>query len=95
MANESFPDSQEEAADGLLVQQGMAIDDACLNQGHEGTIGDCRPRPRDATLIDFAAIHNAAMVALPDLLSDWLPGGRREGKEFIALNPRRADQGLG
>jgi hypothetical protein len=58
MKNESFHDSfdQKEAADAFLVQQGMAIDDAGLNEAHEGTIDDCRPRPRDATLIDFAAI---------------------------------------
>jgi putative DNA primase/helicase len=29
------------------------------------------------------------------LLSRWLPGGRVEGAEYLALNPRRSDQRLG
>jgi len=35
------------------------------------------------------------MSVLPSLLSRWLPGGRIEGHEFIALNPRRSDRTLG
>jgi hypothetical protein len=45
--------------------------------------------------IDFAAINRAAMMVLPTLLARWLPGGRTEGAEFVALNPRRADRHLG
>jgi hypothetical protein len=48
-------------------------------------------RPR----IDFAGINRAALAALPSLLVQWLPNGRREGREYIALNPRRVDRHLG
>jgi hypothetical protein len=29
------------------------------------------------------------------LLDRWLPGGRREGREYVARNPRRADRTAG
>lgn len=45
--------------------------------------------------IDFDAVNRAALANLPDILSRWLPGGRVEGHEFIALNPRRPDRRLG
>ena len=44
---------------------------------------------------DFAAISRAAQPVLLALLARWLPGGRREGREYVALNPRRADRRLG
>ncbi|GAB4069574.1 hypothetical protein KHC28_15220 [Ancylobacter sonchi] len=46
-------------------------------------------------MIDFARINAAALPALPALLSRWLPNGRREGQEWVALNPRRADRAAG
>jgi hypothetical protein len=48
-------------------------------------------RPR----IDYDGINRAALAALPSLLVQWLPNGRREGREYIALNPRRVDRHLG
>jgi hypothetical protein len=42
--------------------------------------------------IDFARVNRAALAALPTLLARWLPGGRTEGPEYVALNPRRADR---
>ncbi|MCC7168319.1 MAG: hypothetical protein IT565_12190 [Rhodospirillales bacterium] len=42
--------------------------------------------------VDFDAVNRAAMVRLPDILGRWLPGGRIEGLEYTALNPRRSDQ---
>ncbi len=45
--------------------------------------------------IDFHRINAAALPALPSLLSRWLPDGRREGHEWVALNPRRNDRSLG
>lgn len=45
--------------------------------------------------IDFAGINRAALGVLPSLLSRWLPGGRYEGHEYVARNPRRADRNLG
>jgi len=45
--------------------------------------------------IDFAAVNQAAMMALPSLLARWLPRGRVENCEYVALNPRRVDNHLG
>lgn len=45
--------------------------------------------------LDFDAINQAALAALPSLLERWLPGGRTKGNEYTALNPRRADRRLG
>lgn len=45
--------------------------------------------------IDFDAINDAARAVLPTLLSRWLPGGKLSGREYTALNPRRADRRLG
>lgn len=45
--------------------------------------------------IDFQRINSAALPVLPSLLSRWLPDGRREGHEWVARNPRRADRRLG
>lgn len=42
--------------------------------------------------LDFERINAAALSALPALLSRWLPDGRREGHEWVARNPRRADR---
>lgn len=45
--------------------------------------------------IGFARVNRAALVALPSLLTRWLPCGRVEGLEYVALNPRRADCHVG
>ncbi|MBM3566046.1 MAG: hypothetical protein FJX42_08040 [Alphaproteobacteria bacterium] len=42
--------------------------------------------------INFEAVTKAALVVLPALLARWLPDGRREGNEWTARNPRRADR---
>jgi len=47
------------------------------------------------TRIDFAAINRAALARWEDILRRWLPDGRIEGHEYVALNPRRGDQRLG
>ena len=47
------------------------------------------------TALDFAAINAAARANLSSLLASWLPGGRREGREWVARNPKRADRHLG
>jgi hypothetical protein len=41
--------------------------------------------------IDFSRVNRAALSVLPRLLQRWLPGGRIEGVEYVALNPRRVD----
>jgi len=51
-----------------------------------------RRKQRPAAPIDFGAVGRAGLARLPDLLARWLPGGRIEGTEYVALNPRRADR---
>lgn len=45
--------------------------------------------------MDFGKVNAAAISALPSLLDRWLPGGRREGREYVARNPRRDDRTAG
>ncbi len=45
--------------------------------------------------VEFEHIAASALPYLPQLLSRWLPHGRRQGQEWVALNPRRADAHLG
>jgi hypothetical protein len=45
--------------------------------------------------IDFRAIAAAARAHLPAIVRRWLPEGRREGSEWVARNPTRADRNLG
>ena len=45
--------------------------------------------------IDFDAINDMAISALPSLLRRWLPDGRIEGREYSAINPTRDDHKLG
>jgi hypothetical protein len=40
-------------------------------------------------------INRAALAVLPALLRRWLPDGRMESHEYIALNPRRLDRTFG
>lgn len=43
------------------------------------------------TKLDFARIASLALSSLPSLVAQWLPDGKREGHEYVALNPMRAD----
>src|SRR6516165_1254321 len=45
--------------------------------------------------IDFKVIAAAALASAKSLLPQWLPGGRFEGREYVALNPTRNDRALG
>jgi hypothetical protein len=45
--------------------------------------------------INFTAINRAARACLPVILNRLLFRGQREGCEFVALNPNRADHHLG
>jgi hypothetical protein len=47
---------------------------------------------RVGSSIDFGAVNRAALSALPALVQRWLPDGRREGHEWVARNPTRADR---
>ncbi len=42
--------------------------------------------------LDFPAINRAALASLPALLRRWLPDGHLVGREYKAINPRRADR---
>ena len=42
--------------------------------------------------IDFRRINSVAVRNGEAVAQAFLPGGRREGAEWIALNPRRADR---
>ena len=42
--------------------------------------------------LDFAGINRAALAQIDLILARWLPGGKREGVEYVALNPRRPDR---
>lgn len=45
--------------------------------------------------LDFKRINAEALRLLPHLVQRFLPDGRREGDEWVALNPRREDRTLG
>ena len=45
--------------------------------------------------IDFKGIATAALASAKSLLHEWLPSGRFEGREYVALNPTRNDRALG
>ena len=47
---------------------------------------------QDNRLVDLARVNAAAMHILPVLLRRWLPDGHREGREWLARNPRRHDR---
>ncbi len=51
--------------------------------------------PLGRVRLDFAKIKALALAHLPVLVYRWLPEGRREGNEYVARNPRRADNSLG
>ena len=45
--------------------------------------------------IDFTLINNQILAQSPQILREWLPRGKVAGREYIALNPTRADNTLG
>jgi hypothetical protein len=42
--------------------------------------------------VNFTIINAVALRALPLILPRWLPDGKRQGREFVARNPTRADR---
>jgi hypothetical protein len=50
---------------------------------------------RDGVRIDIDRVNVAALRVLPSLLARWLPNGRVQGPEYVALNPHRIDRHLG
>jgi hypothetical protein len=45
--------------------------------------------------IDFKGVKAVALHNARALLEEWLPGGRFEGNEYVALNPTRNDRNFG
>lgn len=45
--------------------------------------------------VDFGAINAKAIAVLPSIVLRWLPGGKRIGDEWVALNPNRLDRRTG
>jgi hypothetical protein len=45
--------------------------------------------------IDFRKISDAAAASAETIVRRWLPDGRRDGREWVARNPRRADRRKG
>ena len=45
--------------------------------------------------VAFSQITQAARPHAGTLCQRWLPDGRREGQEWVARNPKRADRRLG
>ena len=42
--------------------------------------------------LNFKEIADTALFSARSLLPRWLPGGRWEGEEYVAINPTRADE---
>ena len=49
------------------------------------------PRTTSPRRIAFRRIADAALARAPEIVERWLPDGRREGAEWVARNPTRAD----
>jgi hypothetical protein len=45
--------------------------------------------------IDFRRIAETSRANCAAIVMQWLPGGKRFGTEWCALNPRRADRRMG
>jgi hypothetical protein len=45
--------------------------------------------------IDFHRIAEAALAHSETICARWLPDGKRDGREWVAHNPRRVDHKLG
>ena len=41
--------------------------------------------------LNFEQIKAAALSNIERVLNQWAPGGKRQGREYVPLNPRRAD----
>jgi hypothetical protein len=54
-----------------------------------------RPDERRPGHISYSAVHRAALTNALELCHRLLPGGRRAGNEYLALNPKRADRSVG
>lgn len=53
-----------------------------------------RPSPQQSVNI-FDAVNRTALPMLESLCARWLPDGKRQVNEWVALNPTRADNRAG
>lgn len=51
-----------------------------------------RRRHNQHCLVDFSEIARVGLINIEPLLLRWLPDGKREGQEWVARNPNRADR---
>ena len=65
------------------------------HKGKAANIGHFRPFQDSRNPLDFQALNVAALARLPDLLAELLPDGKRQGSEYVAKNPCRADNKAG
>lgn len=52
-------------------------------------------RPKERRQLDFKSIADLALAQANSLVPRWLPDGRQQGREWIALNPTREDRQIG
>ncbi len=50
---------------------------------------------RKSGRVDFQRVADAALRSIESLCASWLPSGHRDGHEWKALNPKRADSRIG
>lgn len=43
----------------------------------------------------FSKVGAAALSSIENILEHWLPGGKRQGREYVTLNPTRSDSKAG
>jgi hypothetical protein len=48
-------------------------------------------QPSSPTTPSFALLRQTSLTRLPSLVQVWLPQGRQQGQEWVALTPRRQD----
>jgi hypothetical protein len=53
------------------------------------------PREPTQRTIAFRRIADAALGRAESIVQRWLPDGKREGAEWVAINPRRTDNRKG
>jgi hypothetical protein len=66
--------------------------DADVNATHSATSAThAHSKHHKSAYVDFKAVHEAANRSIESVLSHYLPSGRWESNEYVALNPTRQD----
>jgi hypothetical protein len=87
------PDKRNPGCGGQLRARGYV----CLTaNGPQNSRIERAPQAQNCLrAIHFETVNRAAIAALPAILTRLIPGGKRAGGEYVALNPTRADRRLG